>query len=435
MNQDLTYTLRKYPELFSAALQEFSTYAYNQASVNEIIKHSEMNKGSFYYRFKTKEEIYTALIDYVYVIQIDLFKQLKIDLYSLNDIKKILQILFQNINQLTILEPRYYMLLQRISNESSDLQETIKQLAIEPLFIRIKQQLKHLFDSTGYQIDQTLFFHTLGLLYYNVPYPLNLPLSENQIERIISILLQTPKVKYKSETKAFFLPEFSSSLTFLLSDSTELRGRNNTLFISELLSDEIALLHEIRQTMKIRKVDISSVVTEGIKRNLKDYRFLRPLRNLPFAKQSYHLLDDWQKVVLAMVYKQLLGQEEMVIDHQLRFAKFHNLSLLFTEILPLLVKTCRIVVIERRLPLLVELTNHMYYMTVDNQILPVSLDHVIIDKKNSFHIQYINRRGDVINKIILKDKFKLSDYKDKIHLHIAENDMIDINQVRGGVGQ
>ncbi|MBI9104626.1 MAG: TetR/AcrR family transcriptional regulator [Spirochaetales bacterium] len=48
--------------LFDAALEEFSIYSYKEASINRIISAAGIAKGSFYYRFKTKYELYLFLI-------------------------------------------------------------------------------------------------------------------------------------------------------------------------------------------------------------------------------------------------------------------------------------------------------------------------------------------------------------------------------------
>lgn len=50
-------------QLFTAAIDEFATAGYEQASINAILKNAGMSKGQFYYHFKSKEGLYLALID------------------------------------------------------------------------------------------------------------------------------------------------------------------------------------------------------------------------------------------------------------------------------------------------------------------------------------------------------------------------------------
>ena len=104
---DRTYLLRKNQALFLACLGEFTKNSFDQASINEIIKNSGLNKGSFYYRFKTKEDVYFALIDYVYTIQMSLFNEENIDFSSISSIKQALYLLYENINKLSILNSDY----------------------------------------------------------------------------------------------------------------------------------------------------------------------------------------------------------------------------------------------------------------------------------------------------------------------------------------
>jgi len=48
--------------LFNSALEEFSGRSFRDASLNNILKKAGMNKGSFYYRFHDKLDIYLSLI-------------------------------------------------------------------------------------------------------------------------------------------------------------------------------------------------------------------------------------------------------------------------------------------------------------------------------------------------------------------------------------
>jgi AcrR family transcriptional regulator len=50
-------------KLFEAALEEFISHGYEQASINTILDKAGMSKGQFYYHFKNKEGLYLALID------------------------------------------------------------------------------------------------------------------------------------------------------------------------------------------------------------------------------------------------------------------------------------------------------------------------------------------------------------------------------------
>ena len=48
--------------LFDAALEEFSRHSFEEASINKIIADARITKGSFYYRFSTKYDLYIYLL-------------------------------------------------------------------------------------------------------------------------------------------------------------------------------------------------------------------------------------------------------------------------------------------------------------------------------------------------------------------------------------
>lgn len=48
--------------LFDAALEEFITNGYEQASINAILQTAGMSKGQFYYHFGNKEGLYLAVV-------------------------------------------------------------------------------------------------------------------------------------------------------------------------------------------------------------------------------------------------------------------------------------------------------------------------------------------------------------------------------------
>ncbi len=58
-----TKTFEHKEALFEAALAEFITKGYEQASINTILQTAVMSKGQFYYHFKNKEGLYLALIE------------------------------------------------------------------------------------------------------------------------------------------------------------------------------------------------------------------------------------------------------------------------------------------------------------------------------------------------------------------------------------
>ena len=56
-------SFEKREELINAALIEFGDKGYDNASLNNILKEAGISKGTFYYHFKNKEELYVYLYD------------------------------------------------------------------------------------------------------------------------------------------------------------------------------------------------------------------------------------------------------------------------------------------------------------------------------------------------------------------------------------
>ncbi len=56
-------TFEKKEELLGAALQEFTTKSYEEASLNTIIKNAGISKGTFYYHFADKQALYLYLLE------------------------------------------------------------------------------------------------------------------------------------------------------------------------------------------------------------------------------------------------------------------------------------------------------------------------------------------------------------------------------------
>ena len=50
-------------ELLEAALEEFITNSYEDASLNNIIKNAGISKGTFYYHFKNKRALYFSIME------------------------------------------------------------------------------------------------------------------------------------------------------------------------------------------------------------------------------------------------------------------------------------------------------------------------------------------------------------------------------------
>jgi TetR/AcrR family transcriptional regulator len=62
MTNQLEKAFERKEELLEAALDEFTRNSFEEASLNTIIQQAGISKGSFYYHFKNKEDLYIRLL-------------------------------------------------------------------------------------------------------------------------------------------------------------------------------------------------------------------------------------------------------------------------------------------------------------------------------------------------------------------------------------
>jgi AcrR family transcriptional regulator len=109
--------------LCEAALDVFSTHAFGEASLNDIIKAAGTNKGSFYYRFYDKLDLYLSLFQRLGVEKLALFQKYDEDtdddFFSSIRQKAMLGILFAQK------EPRYNALSRRFLAEELGFRESV----------------------------------------------------------------------------------------------------------------------------------------------------------------------------------------------------------------------------------------------------------------------------------------------------------------------
>jgi AcrR family transcriptional regulator len=110
--------------LCEAALDAFSTHSFGEASLNDVIKAAGLNKGSFYYRFYDKLDLYLSLFQKLIIEKLTLFQQYdnsnpEDDFYESIQKKAMLGILFARK------EPRYNALSRRFLSEEYPFRKTV----------------------------------------------------------------------------------------------------------------------------------------------------------------------------------------------------------------------------------------------------------------------------------------------------------------------
>jgi|GEM_PF-513309 len=111
--------------LFNAALDEFSQKTFKEASLNDILKKVGMNKGSFYYRFYDKADLYLSLVHRIGMEKIAVIneyfsgKAFPSDFFD--RIKAIARISLMYAKK----DKRYYLFWKKCLNEGPDIHELI----------------------------------------------------------------------------------------------------------------------------------------------------------------------------------------------------------------------------------------------------------------------------------------------------------------------
>lgn len=183
------------PELFEAALNEFSTKSFAQASLNDIIKAIGMNKGSFYYRFADKLDLYLCLM---HKIGLDKQAYLSVALAQAdfpNDFFDQLKMLVKSGLDYARHEPRYYSFWRRYLSETPQIKQAVKDafdgISRDGMTILIEAaQQKGQFDSS---FDVGFLSSIISLLFNNIDTLLSNEMTDCDITALIDQLIEMLK--------------------------------------------------------------------------------------------------------------------------------------------------------------------------------------------------------------------------------------------------
>lgn len=123
-------------ELIEAALDEFTTRSYQNASLNKIIKNAGISKGTFYYHFQDKKALYLSLLMAAGEIQVEFTNKLlseRAEDYKGKDIFDKFKLQFQIAGEFAASYPKYYRIITMVLKEKEN---------------EINRELKSLFESS-----------------------------------------------------------------------------------------------------------------------------------------------------------------------------------------------------------------------------------------------------------------------------------------------
>ena len=360
-----------------------------------------------------KDDIYFALIDYVYTTQVSIFNDTNIKLNNLFEIEEIIRIMFKQLKKLYIIDSRYIDLINTIYRESTQFNDYIKQNCVESQLDRFLMRLEIILRKSFSQYETEVFLDLLTYSYHNS----NIDFDNNfdeYIDNIIKFLVKGyDKTPEKKNPTVFKYTEINDDFTVLLARYGSLSkiSSDDVVYISNIIKDEFEYLKDVRNTLKIQKVSLENIILTGIKKSLQNFDHLLDLLSLDYAQISYHNLTNLQKTVLLIAYNVLLGKQMIVIDYQLKFIYFNDTNTLLKEIVPILSKTSKIVLLEEVINMIPSIYKNTFYIDnngimseLHNEQIPTDFDKDIVidyyDESDNIKTEYFERNNPVIMKYL-----------------------------------
>jgi len=372
MNKDKTQLLTENKELFDESINEFSSKPYDMASVNEIIKRSQYNKGSFYYRFKDKNELYISLLDYVLVQQVDLFKKSGFSLLNNQNPKQVLMSLFQNLIDLYHFDKRYYNIIRLLYNEEEEFINNTLSQSVSSLYERFKMRLKKMNEFNDSQLI------IVESLYKNLPVE-NITNSKISIESIVNqVIGDSHEVTTEESTD-------SQDISFLVEESID--ESVNYVVLEEKYIDFDKRWFDIlkvSQNIKVLKNKLKFKVFRfslNIKSILNRYKH-KPIFN-HLAIENLLNSETYMKIVkdkvltnitLGLVYSILDLREYILINQSLKFLNEEQRDILLNYIMPLNGKLSKIIFMDQSVILNNNNISYFYYYDEFNGLRKLHID-------------------------------------------------------------
>ena len=112
--------LKRFPQLYDAAVDEFSQKSFEEASLNDLIRKAQMSKGSLYHHFGDKFGLYLALMDIFGQKKITFFTPLMAKALNTADFFETVKALARETMAFMFLDERLYHLSNRLLSEGPD---------------------------------------------------------------------------------------------------------------------------------------------------------------------------------------------------------------------------------------------------------------------------------------------------------------------------
>jgi len=133
-------------ELIEAALDEFTTKSYENASLNKIIKNAGISKGTFYYHFQDKQGLYAFLLETAYKTALEFSDKRMEELaqdFEGKDIFEKLKLQIQIGAEFAITFPKYLRLtlMSMKEEENKEMFENVNSSRVKTIETEVEQMV------------------------------------------------------------------------------------------------------------------------------------------------------------------------------------------------------------------------------------------------------------------------------------------------------
>lgn len=417
---DKTQLLTENDDLLKAVIKEFAYNTYQEASVNEIIKNANYNKGSFYYRFKNKEELFVALLDYVIVKQISLFKDNNLPFSRISKIEEMLYELFINlINLYNYNFELFYVLTKHQSDNYS--KRIIEEQCLSPLINRFLIQFKRFTYLPHYE-DMLIVIENL---YYNFPETiLNSNNPSAYLKKLINYLISNESIEMDSKITISldnFIPK--SDISYILAQEKKIEYNTSYSIMSSNLQFFNQIKSELKSKTRLLFYSYKRIIKRLIQSSIKDYSLYKPFISEKIFK-SVKNNPFFEQFLITLFYCLLKEQPIIVLDFMLNSFSNIEKSLFLEDILPIISKTSKIIIVDDRFDELT-LDNSLYLLDQSSNLNELDIISLAKQLKNdTFNYSYANGNNR-FNKVL-----SIEDINNYNVLSILNNsNFISINKV------
>lgn len=258
---DKTYFLKANTELYNETIKEFSAFSFDVASLNSIIKNSNFNKGSFYYRYNDKTDLYIALFYDIIVKQYESIHRLNSIILNNNTFELYLNILFESQYELYTENPLYISFIRNFYNESPDFKKLIISKSESPLIDIFLTKLKndYLKQMMMNPDDIQFLLYQIEITYYNYDSYIKNDVQQRYSDKIVKFLLSgirknilITENSFKSEINNFFMNKSIFNEVLLQTKSNEILS-----IIGPKSSGKTYFISEVYEKFRIDKADIA----------------------------------------------------------------------------------------------------------------------------------------------------------------------------------